>query len=144
MPVADDPTGTGDAGCGGLCSPQVPLTVEQLLAQARAELVRLAPAEAHAAAAAGALIVDIRPAEQRVRDGEVPNARVVARNVLEWRFDSFSGSRVILVCDEGYQSSLAAATLRRLGVDATDMVGGIQAWREQGLPLEPYRAASSA
>jgi rhodanese-related sulfurtransferase len=119
-------------------------TIAELLAKARAELVRLTPADAHAATRNGALIVDIRPVEQRARDGELPGARVIARNVLEWRLDSSCEERVIVVCDEGYQSSLAAATLRRLGVDATDVIGGVQAWRDQGLPLEPYRAASSA
>jgi rhodanese-related sulfurtransferase len=120
------------------------LTVTDLLAQARAELVRLTPAQAHAAMANGAIVVDIRPTEQRVRDGELPGARVVARNVLEWRLDASCERPVIVVCDEGYQSSLAAATLRRLGVDATDMIGGVQAWLTDGLPLEPYAAASSA
>jgi rhodanese-related sulfurtransferase len=119
-------------------------TVADLLAQARAELVRLTPAEARTAAGDGALLVDIRPVEQRRRDGELPGARVISRNVLEWRLDSSCERPVIVVCDEGYQSSLAAATLRRLGVDATDMVGGVQAWRAEGLPLEPYEGASSA
>jgi rhodanese-related sulfurtransferase len=113
-------------------------TITALLAEARAELTRLTPAQAREAMATGALMVDIRPTEQRARDGDVPGARVVPRNVLEWRLDSFCERRVIVVCDEGYQSSLAAATLRRLGVDATDMVGGVQAWREAGLPLKPY------
>lgn len=104
--------------------------------------------------AAGALIVDIRPSEQRERDGEVPGAHVIPRNVLEWRLDPACEHRddklartdgaVIVVCDEGYQSSLAAATLRRFGVDATDVIGGVQAWREEGLPMRPYPEASSA
>jgi rhodanese-related sulfurtransferase len=119
-------------------------TITALLAEARAELTRLTPAQARNEIASGALMVDIRPVEQRARDGELPGARVIARNVLEWRLDSSCEYQVILVCDEGYQSSLAAATLRRLGVDATDMIGGVQAWRAQGLPLEPYSDTSSA
>jgi rhodanese-related sulfurtransferase len=121
------------------------ITADELLARARAELVRLTPPEAHAAARAGAAIIDIRPAEQRDRDGEVPGAHVIARNVLEWRLDPRSGHRdpdvaradrqVIVVCGEGYQSSLAAATLRRFGLDATDVIGGVRAWRAAGLPL---------
>lgn len=123
-----------------------PVTVDELLADARAELARLTPAEALAAVQAGASIVDIRPSEQRDRDGLVPGAHVIARNVLEWRLDPRSehrdpvvasaGGQVIVMCDEGYQSSLAAAILRRLGLDATDMIGGVQAWRAEGLPLE--------
>lgn len=121
------------------------MNIEQMLAEARAELTRLSPSETRAAQEAGALVVDIRPIEQRGRDGEIPGARVIARNVLEWRLDPASEFRdpevassdrpVVVVCNEGYQSSLAAATLRRLGVDATDMVGGFQAWREGGLPV---------
>ena len=118
------------------------MNVEELLAEARAELSRLTPAQARAAQERGAIIVDIRPIEQREVDGEIPGARVIARNVLEWRVDPTSEARdpdvarpdrqVIVTCNEGYQSSLAAATLRRLGVDATDMVGGFQAWRADG------------
>jgi rhodanese-related sulfurtransferase len=121
------------------------VTVEELLADARAKLVRLTPAEAVAAVSAGAIMVDIRPAEQRDRDGCLLGARVIARNVLEWRLDPRCDHRdpdvarpdrqVIVVCDEGYQSSLAAATLRRLGLDATDVIGGAKAWRAEGLPL---------
>jgi rhodanese-related sulfurtransferase len=123
------------------------VNVDELLAEARAELTRVTPAETRAALAAGAVVVDIRPSEQRNQDGEIPGAHVIARNVLEWRLDPGSAHRdpeladadapVIVVCNEGYQSSLAAATLRRLGVDATDMVGGFQAWRGEGLPVKP-------
>jgi rhodanese-related sulfurtransferase len=122
------------------------VNVDELLAEARAGLSRVTPAETRAALDAGAIVVDIRPSEQRGRDGEIPGAHVVARNVLEWRLDLASefrdpevahpGGRVIVFCDAGYQSSLAAASLRRLGVDATDMVGGFQAWREEGLPVK--------
>jgi rhodanese-related sulfurtransferase len=128
---------------GGL--PDV-VTVDELLAEARAELVRLTPAEALAAVRAGARMVDIRPVEQRDRDGRIPGAHVISRNVLEWRLDPGSehcdsdvarlDRKVILICDEGYQSSLAAATLRRFGLDATDVIGGVQAWRGESLPLE--------
>lgn len=114
--------------------------IDLLLAEARAGLDRVRPADLAAEVAAGALVVDTRPAEQRARDGELPGARVIDRNVLEWRLDPTSphriaevGSadiRVIVVCNEGFSSSLAAATLRRLGLHrATDLVGGYQAWR---------------
>lgn len=122
-------------------------TVEELLAEAQAELDRLTPAEAHAATREGDLLIDIRPLEQRRRDGLVPSSTIVARNVLEWRLDP-SGAhrnpnlarldrRIILICDEGYQSSLAAVTLLRFGLDATDVIGGVQDWKAAGLPLEP-------
>jgi rhodanese-related sulfurtransferase len=92
------------------------------------------------------LLVDIRGAEQQHRDGHIPGALVIRRNVLEWRGDPASPWRdlrlhacqreIILICDEGYQSSLAAANLQLLGVTrATDMDGGFQAWRAQGLPV---------
>ena len=123
------------------------VTVDQLLAEARAKLVRLTPAQARDAVSAGAVIVDIRPADQRERDGRLPGAHVIPRNVLEWRLDprcehrdpdvARTDRQVIVVCDEGYQSSLAAATLRRLGLDATDVIGGVQSWRAEGLPLGP-------
>jgi rhodanese-related sulfurtransferase len=113
--------------------------IEDLLAECRRDLDRVAPADLAAEVAAGALVVDTRPAEQRRRDGELPGAVVVERNVLEWRLDPTSpdrldgfddpGRRVILVCNEGYGSSLAAHTLRRLGLPlTTDLVGGYQGW----------------
>lgn len=117
-------------------------TVDELLAAARARLVRVPPEDLAAELAAGALVVDTRPAEQRQRDGELPGALVIDRNVLEWRLDpagahrlavTAPGRRVVVVCNEGYSSSLAAATLRDLGLDATDLIGGFQAWRAQGL-----------
>ena len=115
--------------------------VDALLRTARARLRRLTPAEAHAAAAAGGLIADIRSDAQRAADGLVPGALVVPRNVLEWRADPASPERdpriaeaagpVVLMCAEGFQSSLAAATLQDLGLaDATDLAGGYRAWRE--------------
>lgn len=121
-------------------------TIEELLAAAREGIPRFTPAEAMAAVEGGALLIDIRQAHQRDRDGLVPAAFVVERNVLEWRLDPHGAHRdprlaredvpIILICDEGYQSSLAAATLRRLGLDAGDVVGGVQEWKEVALPLE--------
>jgi rhodanese-related sulfurtransferase len=97
--------------------------------------------------AAGAPLIDIRSDAQRRAGGVVPGALVVERNVLEWRCDPTCAARdpridparaLIVMCNEGYQSSLAAATLRRLGLDgATDLVGGFQAWRAAGLPVGP-------
>jgi rhodanese-related sulfurtransferase len=127
-------------------------TVEELLAEARAGIDRLSPAEAREAAWDGALLIDIRPLEQRQRDGLVPGAAVVDRNVLEWRLDpdgehrnpdlARRDRRIILICDEGYQSSLAAVTLRRFGLDSCDVIGGVQDWMAAGLPLEPTSAPS--
>jgi rhodanese-related sulfurtransferase len=122
-----------------------PLTVEELLAATQERIPRLAPVEAEAAQRAGAILIDIRPGEQRDRDGLVPGAEVISRNVLEWRLDPSCEHRdpavarrdrqLILICDEGYQSSLAAATLRLFGLDVADVVGGVQAWRREGLEL---------
>ena len=124
----------------------LPATAEQLLAEARSGLDRLSPAEAHAARPGEALVIDIRSDSQRARDGHVPGARFIPRNALEWRLDPASEHRdpqaarrdlqLVLMCDEGFQSSLAAATLKRFGLRATDMVGGFQAWRSAGLPVE--------
>ena len=110
--------------------------IDRLLAQAREGLARVAAEDLDAEVSEGALVVDIRPVEQRSRDGELPGALVIDRNVLEWRLDPTSPHclpeagaerRVILVCNEGYSSSLAAATLRQLGVGrATDLTGGYQ------------------
>jgi rhodanese-related sulfurtransferase len=120
-------------------------TVDDLLRDARAKLERLEPREAMREIAAGAVLVDIRGAEQVAADGSIPDAVWIPRNVLEWRVDPASGhqhpaiagreQRVILICAEGYQSSLAAATLHELGfTGATDVVGGFEAWRAAGLP----------
>ena len=117
-----------------------PSAIDVLLAAARADLIRVQPAELAAEMSAGALVVDIRPLEQRRHDGDLPGAVVIDRNVLEWRLDPSSphhipeardgACRVIVVCNEGFSSSLAAATLRQLGLpDATDLVGGFQLWR---------------
>jgi flavin reductase (DIM6/NTAB) family NADH-FMN oxidoreductase RutF/rhodanese-related sulfurtransferase len=117
---------------------------EVLLTQARARLRRLEPWEAAAALDEWAALVDIRPAAQRAAEGEIPGALVVERNVLEWRFDPNGVDRlplahqdlhVIVICSEGYTSSLAAAALQDIGVHrATDVVGGFKAWRAAGLP----------
>jgi rhodanese-related sulfurtransferase len=122
----------------------VATSVVELLASARAGLRRLDPREALAATRAGAVLVDIRPAAQRAEEGEVPGAMTVERNVLEWRFDPSSEARldlasydvqVVVLCSEGYTSSLAAAALQQVGVArATDVIGGFQAWRAAGLP----------
>jgi rhodanese-related sulfurtransferase len=110
--------------------------IDRVLDEARRDLDRVEPEDLPGEMAEGALVVDIRPVEQRTRDGELTGALVIDRNVLEWRLDPTSPHhvpeadaerRVIVVCNEGYQSSLAAATLRRLGLDATDLVGGYQA-----------------
>ena len=120
-------------------------SIDDLLAEARSRIVRVSPAEAAHRIAAGAVLVDIRPAAQRAREGEVPGALFVERNVLEWRFDPASDARlpeatgndadVIILCSEGYTSSLAADALRSLGLHrATDIVGGFHAWAAAGLP----------
>jgi rhodanese-related sulfurtransferase len=124
------------------------VTIEQLLADARRGLQRVDPVAAHDAIASGATLIDIRSETQIERDGAVPGALVISRNVLEWRLDPASDHRhplspgledhVIVMCDAGYQSSLAAATLQQLGFDrATDLAGGFQAWRAAGLPVAP-------
>ena len=122
-----------------------PIGVDALLVEARGELARVSPAVALEAESEGALLIDIRSDTQRSEDGLIPSAKHVSRNVLEWRLDprsehrdpelARSDRRIILVCNEGYQSSLAAATVRRFGIDATDMIGGFQAWRSAGLPV---------
>ena len=122
--------------------------LDAVLAGAQARYVRLSPARAWAALQAGALLVDTRPADQRRRDGEVPGAVVVGRNVLEWRLDPDGAWRmpeatgpdqqVVLLCDEGCSTQLAVVSLLELGlVRATDVVGGIQAWLADGLPTAP-------
>jgi rhodanese-related sulfurtransferase/SAM-dependent methyltransferase len=119
-------------------------SIDALLADARRGLRRLSPGEAHDAAASGAALVDIRPFEQRERDGLISDALVIDRNVLEWRLDPTSDfreaairddQRVVIICNEGYSSTLAAATLRLLGRDATDVIGGFQNWLACGLPV---------
>ena len=121
-----------------------PMTIEALLASARAEIApRVRPEGLAACLDRGALVVDIRPVDQRQRDGALPGAVVIDRNVLEWRLDPTSewhidevadhDREIVLVCQEGYSSALAAQTLRRLGLHrATDLDGGFQAWRQAG------------
>jgi rhodanese-related sulfurtransferase len=120
--------------------PQESSTIDRMPAECRQAFVRVLPADLAAEVRAGALLVDSRPVEQRERDGELPGAVVVDRNVLEWRLDPTSphrlpevtsaDRRIIIVCNEGYSSTLAAHTLIRLGLrNATDLAGGFQAWR---------------
>lgn len=113
--------------------------ISRLLEASRRGLERVEPTDLAAIQAAGALVVDIRPVEQRSRDGEMPGAVAIDRNVLEWRLDPTSpdrlpiatdpNRRIVIVCNEGYSSSLAAHTLQQLGLaNATDLRGGYQAW----------------
>ena len=124
-----------------------PLGIDELLERVRAGYVRVSPQEAWSAAAEGALLVDIRYAELRERDGLIPGALVIERNELEWRLDPRGshrvpeavdhGLRVVVICNEGYASSLAAESLHRLGLyRATDLDGGFQAWRAAGFPVQ--------
>jgi rhodanese-related sulfurtransferase len=123
-------------------------SIDQLLAQVRSRIGRVRPEEVAARVAAGALLVDTRPWEQRSRDGGVPGALVVDRNVLEWRLDPASPDRlpqvtgydleVVVLCNEGYSSSLVADTLRTLGLTrSVDVIGGFVAWAAAGLPVVP-------
>ena len=126
-------------------APDTARTIEEILADARTRLHRLTPLEARQALSEGAVLVDIRPAAQRAVEGAIPEALVVERNVLEWRFDPCSDARlliaaydlrVIVLCSAGYTSSLAAASLHQVGLTrATDVIGGFQAWRARGLPV---------
>ncbi|MGV9990618.1 rhodanese-like domain-containing protein [Streptomyces sp. NPDC003374] len=131
-----------------------PVGIDELLERVRQSYERVEASEAHSAARAGeALLVDIRYAALRERDGLIPGALVVERNELEWRLDPRGSHRlpeatghdlrVVVVCNEGYASSLAAASLHQLGLHrATDLVGGFQAWRAAGLPVTTTRAQS--
>ncbi|MGW0685123.1 rhodanese-like domain-containing protein [Streptomyces sp. NPDC002754] len=124
-----------------------PVGIDELLERVRSELDRVEARDAFDAASRGeALLVDIRYAALRERDGLIPGALVVERNELEWRLDPRGSHRapeatghdlrVVVVCNEGYASSLAAASLHQLGLRrATDLVGGFQAWRTAGLPV---------
>jgi len=120
--------------------------LDRLLARSRSRLVRLRPRQAASAVGGGAVIIDIRPEFQRRADGEIPGAIVIERNHLEWRLHPASAGRIpeatdtrvqwVVICDEGYASSLAAATLKAIGLTAaTDVVGGFQAWRAARLPI---------
>jgi rhodanese-related sulfurtransferase len=123
-------------------------TIDELLAQARRRLKRLDPPAAFDAMRSGATLIDMRADSQIAQDGVIVGALVIPRNVLEWRLDPTSTHRhpdapglddhVILTCNEGYASSLAAVTLQELGFTrATDLDGGFQAWRAAGLPTAP-------
>jgi rhodanese-related sulfurtransferase len=129
------------------------VSVDALLAEARAGLQRVGPHDAARLHEEGALLVDTRPVAQRAADGEIPGALLVERNVLEWRLDPTSryrlremashARRVVVLCTEGYASSLAAATLRDLGLDATDVDGGFVAWKAAGLPVTSARRGTT-
>jgi rhodanese-related sulfurtransferase len=130
-------------------------TIAQVLEQARGQLERLRPERAAAELAQGAVLVDIRPQAQRAREGEIPGAWVIERNVLEWRFDPTSPARLpfatrhdlrlVVFCSEGYTSSLAAASLQQLGLHrATDLDGGFVAWEAAGLPTVTGGRASDS
>ena len=128
-------------------------TIGEILAAARARLARLTPAEAFEEFCAGATLIDIRPAAQRAAQGEIPGSTIVERNHLEWRLDPCSDARlswvtgydhrIIVICVDGYTSSLAAAALLDLGLHrATDVIGGYRAWVAEGLPSAPAGAAT--
>ena len=132
------------AGCRGAAD--TTRRIDDLLIEARSGLVRLSPAAAFQAMQNGATLIDTRPEWQRRAGGEIPGAIVIERNHLEWRCDPSSPARLpparhhqvawIVCCDEGYSSSLAAASLQALGLhQATDLTGGFQAWRAAGLPV---------
>jgi rhodanese-related sulfurtransferase len=123
------------------------LSIHDLLARARARYTRLEPLAALEAVRGGALLVDTRTDAQRRRDGTIPGALVIDRTVLEWRVDPDSGAThpaigldtpLVLICNQGYSSSLAVASLLDLGArSVTDVVGGFEAWRAAGLPVDP-------
>jgi len=126
-----------------------PPTVDDLLERARARLRRVTATEAFEEQQRGALLVDTRTYEQRRERGVIPGALVIDRTVFEWRLDPASPShvpevgdheaRIVVVCREGYSSSLAAASLQDLGLRrATDVIGGFNAWEAAGLPVEPF------
>jgi rhodanese-related sulfurtransferase len=130
---------------GRAAAETLPSSVDELVERARATYTRVRALEAAALHAEGALLVDTRPAAQRVEFGEIPGALVIERNVLEWRLDPTSPHRheaitgpdqhVVVFCQAGYASSLAAASLRQLGLtNATDLIGGFEAWAQAGLP----------
>jgi rhodanese-related sulfurtransferase len=133
----------------------MPKTIDELLAEARARLDRVSADQAYAEQQAGALLIDTRTYEQRQEAGVVPGALVLDRTVFEWRLDPSSPShlpevsdhdaRIIVLCRQGYSSSLAAATLQELGLHrATDVVGGVEAWIDAGLPIEPFEDGGTA
>lgn len=127
------------------------MTVDEMLREARAMLKRVSPQQAFREMENGARLVDIRYLEQRARDGDIPNAALVNRNEFEWRCDPSAewrhrmikpndyDQRIIVICNQGYQSSFAAANLIRLGLrHATDVDGGMENWIKSGLPVVAY------
>ncbi len=129
--------------------------IDEILAEARARLVRVTPRQTFDEAAGGAVLVDIRPAALRAAEGEIAGSVVIERNHLEWRLDPASDARlpwvsgydhrIIVFCSEGYTSSLAAAALLDLGLyRCTDMTDGFQGWRAAGLPWSAAGAGSVA
>ena len=127
-------------------------SVDDLLTTARERLTRVTPEQAFAQVGDGALLADIRPAAQRREHGEIPGSIIVERNHLEWRFDPSCSARlpvvtgyqqtILVFCQQGYTSSLAAASLQELGlVNATDVIGGFEAWVAAGLPWAPGGSA---
>jgi rhodanese-related sulfurtransferase/predicted metal-dependent enzyme (double-stranded beta helix superfamily) len=151
---ADTALADATASAAELTSEALPAhapSIAELLAEARGGLARLRPEAAFAALTDGAALVDIRPLEQRIVEGEVPGAIIIGRNVLEWRLDPRSDARIpalaradariIVMCSESYASTLAAASLRRIGLrEATDLEGGFQAWKAAGLPTRPAQS----
>jgi rhodanese-related sulfurtransferase len=142
-----------DTRCGGaddldMAPPSGRRTLDHLMADAETRIERLSPLTAARALDEGALLIDIRSQDDRLRDGIIPGSLHVPRTVLEWRLDPDSpwrsphvgglDRRILLLCDHGYSSVLAAATLAELGFEqAGDVVGGFRAWREAGLPVAP-------
>jgi len=145
-PVTEESLATPATGSDRKAPPRRP-GIETTLEAIRRRLHRLSATEAHAAAGtAETVLIDIRPFAQRVQQGTVPGALVIERNVLEWRFDPVSTARLpfvsgydlqpVILCSEGYASSLAAASLQEIGLwRATDVIGGFSAWRDAGLPI---------
>jgi rhodanese-related sulfurtransferase len=122
-------------------------TIDDVVRAARRRYRRVTPKEAAAEQAGGALLIDTRTSEQRARDGEIPGALVIDRTVFEWRLDPASPSRIseaashgvrlIVICAQGFSSSLATASLLDLGLsNATDVIGGFEAWKAAGLPVD--------
>jgi rhodanese-related sulfurtransferase len=143
------PLGRGGSVCemGRDARGQSRVTIDTMLESARSGLERLEPAAAHDAVRGGAILIDTRSDDVRVRDGSIPAALPLPLSVLEWRVAPDSPHRhpdvvdldahVVLICEHGYSSSLAAARLQQLGfARATDVIGGFEAWREAGLPVE--------
>lgn len=123
------------------------MTVHDLVTSARSRYTRLTPHEAYVAVARGALLIDTRDSEQRRRHGTIPGALAIDRTVLEWRVDPESGAShpairslatwLVLLCQQGYSSSLAVASLLDLGAtNVSDVIGGFEAWRAAGLPID--------